>query len=160
MVGSFDTLFVGSQVDHVEVLSFDFRQMSPEVAELLHQPVGTRVRYIERVLSASGAPIAHVRNFVPLPIGDGLTRSDFKSRMLQEFLASRHDTRLVEVQDDIDATLADYNFSRLLMLPLGRPLLSLRRVFLGARRRPLNVTFLLIASDRYKMKLNLRQSAR
>ena len=156
LTGTFDTLFSTSQVDKIEVLEFDLRSASPDVAEALKIPVGSELRYIERVLIVGAARIAHVRNFIPLPLGRELDRRALEKSMLQEVLAETKGIELRQVDDEIEAMLADYYASDRLELQPGRPILSLKRVFVGEDGVPLNLTRLMIAGDRYKMNLVLQ----
>lgn len=156
--GSFDTLFSKRHVSRIDVLAFDVRPSNAAISAVLRVPAGTPVRYVERILVTPVGAVAHVRNFLPLTRARRLTRSDLETMMLQEALR-KHGTRLVRVEDEVEAALADTHEAGLLDLRPGRPLLSLRRVFFAARNEPVNLTLLLIASDRYKMTVTLRKAA-
>ncbi len=155
LTGSFDALFSRKHTSAVQILAFESRSSNADIAAALRVPVGSRVKYIERVLETASGPIAYVRNFLPLAVGRRLTRRDLTRMMLQEALR-KHGVRLARVQDEVEASLADARVARLLDIRAGRPVLSLRRVFLDATDTPLNLTLLLIASDRYTMTLTLR----
>jgi GntR family transcriptional regulator len=153
--GSFDALFSKRDISRIEVLALDVRSSNADVASALRLPAGSPVTYVERILVTAGGPIAYVRNFLPVAVGRRLARRELASMMVQEALR-RHGVRLTRVRDEVEATLADATTARLLDIRPGRPLLSLRRVFFAQRETPVNLTLLLIASDRYTMTLTLR----
>jgi GntR family transcriptional regulator len=152
---SFDALFSRRNISRIEILAFYIRSSNADVQATLQLSAGTSVRYVERILHARAGPVAYVRNFVPLPAGQALRRADLKANMLQEALRQRG-FELAEVRDEIEASISDSHTGTLLRVGAGRPLLSLRRVFLGPAATPLNLTLMVIASDRYKMVLTLR----
>src|SRR5437016_354821 len=70
-------------------------------------PAHTPVRYVERRIFGATGPVAFVRNFLPLPIGERLSRRDLRTTTLYELLTQRLGIKIAEVDDEVQAVLAD-----------------------------------------------------
>lgn len=154
LVGSFDVLFSTRRIRHIDILRFDLRPCPAGAARMLRMAADTEVRYVERVLSAPAGPVAHVRNYVPVAYGAELRRRDLRQTMLHQVLAERG-VKVVEIDDEIGTHVADSRIAALLGMRPGGPLLSVERLFLGRGGQPVNLTLLLIRTDRYRMTVRL-----
>lgn len=155
LFGAFDALFSTLRISRIEVLAFDVRPCPPDVAAALKLSAEEPVRFIERVLSTPQGPVAHVQNFVPLAAGGTLRRAELRTAMLNEVLR-RHGVKVAEIEDEVEACVADSRIAVLLGVRPGTPLLAVRRLFLAPAGEPVNLTALLIRSDRYRMTVRLR----
>ena len=155
LFGSLDALFSVRQISRVDLLAFEVRPCPPDIAAGLRLPAGTEVRYIERALSTRAGPLAQVRNFLPLAYGAKLREADLKTRMLHQVLR-RRGVRIKEVQDEVSALVADSQTATTLGIRSGSAVLFLRRIFLDATGRRVNLTAMLLRTDRYRMSVRLR----
>ncbi len=154
LIGSFDALFSTRQISHVDILAFDIRRCPPGAARALRTAVDTDVRYVERVLSAPAGPVAHVRNYLPLPYGATLRRNGLRRAMLHQILGE-HGIKVAQIHDEVGTYVADSRIASLLGVRPGGPLLAVERLFLARGEEPVNFTVLLIRSDRYRMSVRL-----
>ncbi|MBI2205072.1 MAG: GntR family transcriptional regulator [Candidatus Rokubacteria bacterium] len=151
VAGSFGALYSSRQIERVDILTFARRASSGEVSTALGLAPGSEVRYIERLFIAPRGPLAHVRSFLPPPIGDRLRRSELRTMMLHEALVRRHRVKISEARDEIEAALADSVAARLLDVELGRALVRVRRVLVGRGDKPIALSLMVIATHRYQL---------
>jgi GntR family transcriptional regulator len=154
--GSFESLFSSRNLKQIELRAFERRRGSAEVCEALHLPPDSAVYYLETRIVGDVGPIAHVRAFMPVPIGSRIRRRALRSRLLQEILLRTPGIKFAERRDEIEACLADGVAAQLLELGVGRPLLKLSRTLLAPGDEPIYVSTLLIASERFTVVLNER----
>ncbi len=155
LFGSFDTLLSTRQISRIEVLAFEVRPAPSEIERVLQLSADERARFVERILFSPQGPVAHVRNFLPLACGADLSRSELRRMMLNDALR-RHGVKFAEIQDEVEACVADSRIAAMLDVRPGTPLLSIQRLFLAPGGEPVNLTALLIRSDRYKVTVRLR----
>ena len=152
LAGSFGMLYSSKQIERADLLAFERRSSNVEVAAALRLPPGSEVRYIERLFIAPrGRPLAHVRNFLPLSVGERLRRREMETMMLHEALVTRHRVEVLEARDEIEAVLADSVAARLLDVELGRALVRVRRILVGPGGAALALSVMLIATHRYQL---------
>lgn len=81
---------------------------------------------IERVRMADGVPVSHEVNFYPVALAPDLGQQDL-SGSLYTLLAERYNLVIDAADQHISAEIADVHIARSLNLPLGAPMLALRR---------------------------------
>ncbi len=156
LVGRFNVVIAPKRSRRIAVDAFDERVANSDIAAALQLPSGARVRYIERrFLGATGAQ-AFVRNFLPAALGERLRRRVLARTTLYEILSRQLNVKIAEVRDEVSAILADTQIAPRLGVPVGRPLLSIRRLYLAPGDEPVNLTILITRSDRYKVAVRLR----
>jgi GntR family transcriptional regulator len=155
VVGRFNVVVTPDRVHRIVVDAFDVRLANAEVGTALALPVSTQVRYIERRFLGTAGPVAFVRNFLPLVIGERLRERHLRRRTLYEALTRTLRLRIVEVRDEVEAVLADPQLAPRLALPVGAPLLSIRRLYIGRDDEPVNFTVLITRTDRYRVSVQL-----
>jgi GntR family transcriptional regulator len=154
--GSFESLFSSRNLERIELRAFERRRGSAQICETLHLPPESDVYYLETRLVGDAGPIAHVRAFLPVPIGARLRRRALRTRLLQEILLRTPGIKFAERRDEIEACLADGVSAQLLGIDVGRPLLKLTRTLLAPGDEPIYVSTLLIASERFTVVLHER----
>jgi GntR family transcriptional regulator len=148
-IGSLDRV-AGRQVSNIKIFTFDVRPCDHETGSLLGLAPDEDVRYVERLISTADGPVAYVRNFVPLHIGAKIKRKELSATFLRDVLTKHHGVAFAEVQDDVEAYLAESRVATLLKIRSGSPLLRITRLFIGPDGRPVALTILLISS-KYRM---------
>jgi GntR family transcriptional regulator len=148
--GSLDRVGSKRPITHVQVIAFDIRPCHPEIAAALSLAPGEKVRYVERLLFTSDGPFAYVRNFLPLPLGAKLRRKELESTFLSRALTNRLSVKFSDVQDEVEACLAESRIATMLRVRAGSALLRITRLFVGANGERVDLTLLLIC-DKYRM---------
>jgi len=156
--GSFESLFSPGHIRRIDLLACERRPGNAEICSALHVPPGSVVHYVERRLIGPDGPIAHDRAFLPAAVGSRLRHSDLRRRLLHELLVARHGIKTAEVRHEIEARLADSVSAHLLATGVGRPLLLVRRTLLAPGDEPVYFSTILIATDRYTVRLRQRWS--
>jgi GntR family transcriptional regulator len=156
LVGTFNVVLSPRRFRKIEVDAFDVRACNAEIGAALHLAAQTPVRYIERLMFGALGPVAFVRNFLPLSIGQRVERRDLTTTTLYTTLMRKLGVKIAEVHDEVEAVLADPRVARRLGITVGTPLLSVRRIYFTAGDHPVNLTVLMTRTDRYKMSVRLR----
>jgi GntR family transcriptional regulator len=155
VVGGFNVVVSPREFRRIAVDAFDVRACNANIGAALRLPADTPVRYVERRIFGAAGPVAFVRNFLPLPIGERLSRRDLRTTTLYELLTRRLGIKIAEVDDEVQAVLADTRVAPRLEVRIGVALLSIRRTYLTARSKPVNLT-ILMTPDRYRTSVRLR----
>src|SRR2546423_9990887 len=123
----YDDLQEAGQVPSTRLLAHEIVPAPAEVAGSLQLSRGTRVLHFERLRLASEQPIALMRNFVPLSLEEVVTEAGLKSAGLYQLLR-QNGIHLRLASQTIGARNAQRREARLLKVPAGGPLLTMRRV--------------------------------
>lgn len=156
LVGGFNVVVSRPQFRRIEIDAFDVRAANAEIAAALHLPAATPIRYLERRFSGARGPVAFVRNFLPLSIGERLQQRDLSRMTLYEVMTKKLRVKVAEVHDEVEAVLADTQNAPRLGVAVGTPMLSIRRLYLAAGDEPVNFTILMTRNDRYKVSVRLQ----
>lgn len=156
VVGPFNVVLSPRRFRTIEVDAFDVRMCDADIGAALHLPSPAPVRYIERRLFGALGPVAFVRNFLPMSIGQRLQRRDLRAMTLYETLTRKLGVKITEVDDEVEGILADTRVAPRLGIPVGTATLSIRRVYFTAGDKPVNLTILMTRTDRYKISVQLQ----
>ena len=156
MVGAFNSVVSPHRFPAIEVDVFDVRMGDADIGAALYLPTPVPVRYIERRLFGALGPVAFVRNFLPMSIGERLQRRDLGTMTLYEALTRKLGVKITEVHDEVEAVLANTRFAPRLAVPVGTAMLLIRRIYFTAGDEPVNLTLLMTRTDRYKTSVQLQ----
>ncbi len=149
----FDDLIEAGQAPRTELLKFESRPASPDVAEALHLAEGTRVQYLERLRFAGDQPIALMRNYLPAEIR-GLTERGLAETGLYRLMrASGIQLRLAS--QTIGARVAQRAEARLLAISPGAALLTMRRIAYDDAGQAVEYGDHVYPAERYAFEMSL-----
>lgn len=128
------------EVPQVELLSFE-RQRLPddESAEALGLKPGEPVLAVENRLSLQGRPVVHDRLLLPAAMFKGLSEKRMRERpgTIYRLYQSEFGITVVRAVERARAVGADRSQARVLGLPLGTPVLQVRRTALTFGDKPI-----------------------
>jgi len=153
-IGSLDRVVSKQKISRIKVIAFEVRPCDPETAAVLSLQPDEKILYVERLMFTPDGPAAYVRNFLPLHIGEKLRRGELRTTLLVNALTRRVGIKIDEVQDEIEAYLAESRIATMLNIRPGSPVLRVRRVFVATGGERVNLTVLLIGS-KYRMSATL-----
>jgi len=130
-----------------------------EVASSLQLSKGTRVLHFERLRLASDQPIALMRNFVPLSLEEVVTEEGLKSAGLYQLLR-QNGIHLRLASQTIGARSAQRREARLLKVPAGAPLLTMRRISYDDAGQPVEYGSHVYPAERYSFEMSVVADSR
>jgi GntR family transcriptional regulator len=131
-----------------DVLAFEVRPASPEVATKLEIPPNKEVTFIERLRFAGNEPMAWDRSWLCNDLTSHLLASELSSGSLYELLSARYSLRITDGWERIRPVIPDEAERTLLRLPTGLAAFSIERKAL-VDQRPVEWRLSLIRGDRY-----------
>jgi DNA-binding GntR family transcriptional regulator len=143
-VAVLDRMATAVETDRISVLAFDIRRCEARVAQVLGLRNNAKVRYIERLMGAADAPVAYIRNYLPLPLGNELELTHMEGRFIREALPEILGVPIVGAFDEVEACLADSRVAELLRIGSGTPILRVTRLYLTRGRQPLFASVALV----------------
>jgi GntR family transcriptional regulator len=135
---------------------------SEDVAKALHVAPGTRVYRFERLRASFDdvpVPVSLVVNYLPLDVGENISRTDLMAEAMTNLLDSRPDTRLGWGQQFIHAALADAEIAKPLQVDVGSPILYIERTLYAPDGRPLDLARISYRGDKYSYSVRLDRVA-
>lgn len=106
----------------VEVVEAD-----PSIAHIFNVEAGTRFAKIFRVVCASGTPLGIIYNYIPYELVEGIEAYESRFVSLYRLLEDQFYITLEMAQDRLSAKNADAAEARLLQVPEGFALLTVKR---------------------------------
>lgn len=122
----------------VELVSFERVRLEEESAAALHLRPGEPAFAVENRLSLQGRPIVHDRLWLPAQVFRGLTEKRLRDRpsTLYHLYQTAFGITVARAHERLRAVGADRGCARVLGVPLGQPMLQVRRVALGLGGQP------------------------
>jgi GntR family transcriptional regulator len=150
----YDDLAEAGQTPTTRLLAFETVPAPAEVATSLQQSRGSRVLHFERLRLASGQPIALMRNFLPLALQEVVTEADLKTNGLYRLLR-QSGIHLRLASQTIGARSAQRREARLLKVPTGSPLLTMRRISYDDAGQPVEYGSHVYPAERYSFEMSV-----
>ncbi len=126
-----------------------------EESEALRVAPGAPVLHLARVRRMNQNPVAVDRSLVPTDILPDADERDFATGSLHDaFRAAGFPPVHAEVE--IEAAVADESNSRLLEVPVGFPVLTIRQAFFSSGGRIIERGYITYRADRYRYRARLR----
>lgn len=135
-------------------ISIELVPASPSVAQALDISAGTPVYHVQRVQCADGMPIAIIRNYLRANLLPGLENKIGHFTGLYNMLEQEYNVILLNAMENISAISADFIESQILRIPIGTPLLLVRRVSC-TEQGPFEYAFIKIIADKYEYSVYL-----
>ncbi len=136
----------------VQLISFKSERASRDQAGKLRLVVGDKIIQITNLLSLDGEPILVDVISIEAARFKGLTQQKFVGRpsSIYNLYQTGFDQTVVKASERLRATAATALQSELLRVPLGHPLLWIRRIALGFHDDPIEWRESFICTDRYE----------
>jgi DNA-binding GntR family transcriptional regulator len=153
----FDDLAAIGREPVTAVLTVATVQADEDIAEALEVAVGTDVVHLERTRSVGGQPLAILRNWLVGDVAAALTAEDLRARGLYALLRDRG-VRPHSAVQRLGAVAASPVDAVLLGLPVGAPLVTMRRVMQDDGGRVVELGDHRYDAAHYSVELNVIES--
>ena len=137
------------------ILNFEVTVAPHKIADWLKIPQEKPVIHINRLRIVNKIPVAINTSFVNLPAGISMSREDLERTVSLYTLFEMKRIPLLESDKTIEAISADEEQARLLVVPIGNPLLKVEGVVFTLNHQPLEYHVVISRSDMYKYSLHL-----
>lgn len=137
-----------------QVVSLETLTAPASVAQALSLPVGARVQKAVRVRSTGEGPLSLITTWVPLAVARAFTKRELTQKPIL-LLLEEAGVRVGRAEQTITAVLADAQVAGLLDVPVGAPLLAVKRQIFDTRERPVQWLHGLYRPDRYEYQMQL-----
>jgi DNA-binding GntR family transcriptional regulator len=139
------------------VLRAELLPANLDEAEELGIAPGTPLFHLERVRMLGGVPIAVDTTHIAGKLVPDITSWDFASDSFYQALAAS-DVEPHRAESTIQAREADARTAELLSLPEGKPVLVMRQLAVDVGERPLFVSLIVYAGERYRLRTSFARS--
>ncbi len=152
----FDDLAAGGRHPVTTVVTLERMPALVEAAEALAVPTGTEVVHIERLRATGPAamPLALLRNWLLVEVAGSITADELQARGLYALLRERG-VRPHSAVQRLGAVAADTTDAALLGLPVGAPLVTMRRVMQDDTGRAVELGDHRYDAAHYSVELNV-----
>lgn len=141
------------------VLRAETKPASLDEAEELSIAPGTPLFHLDRVRRLNEVPIALDMTRLPLSVAPDVTDANFAVDSLYERLAVSG-VEPLRADATIEAKAAEASVAKELHIDVGDPVLSIRQVVVDSDERPLFVSTVIYAGDRYRLRTSFARSRR
>jgi len=125
------------------------------LAEELHIGLGQLVFYVNRLRLANLEPMVIEHSFFPTELFPDLDRQDLESQSIYQLLETVYGVHLAQASQSYEPTVANEEESALLKIPVGAPLMLIRRTAFDERQRPVEYAKDLYRGDRSRFVTNV-----
>jgi GntR family transcriptional regulator len=140
------------EVPQVELLSFQRQRLDePDAAEALHLREGEAVLAVENRLTLQGRPVVHDRLVLPAALFRGLTEKRLAERpsTIYQLYQSEFAITVLRAAERARAIAADRAAARVLGVPVGAPVMQVRRTALTFGDKPVEYRVSVINTARH-----------
>ena len=122
----------------VELVAFERTRLDDDAAAALNLKPGEPALQIENRLRLQGRPVVHDRLVIPAALFRGLTEKRWRERpsTIYHLYQSEYGITVVRAHERLRAVGADRAAARVLGVPLGQPVLQVRRVAIALGGQP------------------------
>ncbi|MEY4652194.1 MAG: hypothetical protein RI884_775 [Pseudomonadota bacterium] len=138
----------------VDVMSLETLAAPESVAQALDVSVGDLVQKAVRVRSTREGPLSRITTWVPRSVARPFTRRELAKKPILMLLEEAGVT-VGRATQTLTAVLADAEVAHQLDVPIGGPLLAVRRVIYDDKERPVQWLHGLYRPDRYEYQMQL-----
>jgi len=135
-LGITEAVEAANRVLGVEIIRIADERASRPIAERLAIPIGSRTLWVERVIRANNAPVAHAVDVVPEAVTALAPKSRYEGGSVYRFLEAECGLRLAGGVAEVTAVSADRDLARLLGVAPRSALLRTDQVERDADDRP------------------------
>jgi len=127
---------------------------SEEVAGKMEIPVGTEIYEVHRLRTVDEAPLLWLEAYMPSELGEKVVKAAVEG-LYVPVLRRLHDPEISEKYQVIEAVSATAEQARLLDISVNDPILSVNRLFVDSKGKPIVFFKARFRSDRYFYTVNL-----
>jgi GntR family transcriptional regulator len=127
----------------------------PELTAVTGFPTFGRIYQLRQLRLLDGQPLAHHESFLPVDLGCAVVTHDLRRTTVLHVLKYGLGQQIWEDRHEIDATVADTELAGVLDVPLGAPLLVIRRLYVTPEGRCAVYFRTQFRSDRYYYSVQL-----
>lgn len=138
----------------VDVISLETLAAPDAVAQAVGIAPGDRVQKAVRVRSTREGPLSRMTTWVPLSVARPFTRRELGKKPIL-LLLEEAGVRVGRAEQTLTAVLADAESAQQLDVPIGGPLLAVRRLIYDDKDRPVQWLHGLYRPDRYEYQMQL-----
>lgn len=149
LTGTFEDILNVAKTTSAKVLKFEFVEPPSNILTVLKLKKDDRVLRIDRIRFVEGTPFLYSTNYLPEDIGRLLTIKDVEDFVLTELFVKKCKQVLKKQTQEFGATVADDRMAKLLKIPVGFPLLQIKRVTLSSEDILINYFISNFRSDIY-----------
>lgn len=135
-------------------VSVELVPANASVASALDIPTGTPVYMVQRVQCADGMPIAMIKNYLRTNDLPDLPSKIGTSPGLYRMLEREYRIILLHAMENISAVSADFIEAQILHIPIGSPLLLVRRIS-HTEHGPFEYALIKLVADKYEYSIYL-----
>lgn len=153
-----DVVPEGLMSQKVDVLGIDIVKSSGLVAEALEMAEQQDVSRVMRTRTDNNVIISYIKNFLPLDIGERITREDLVANPMLHVLKNKLNLSLKRGIQYVVAVNADYEIASALSISISSPVLYLETIIYDANDRPVDFVQTFYRSDhfRYTLKIDMK----
>jgi GntR family transcriptional regulator len=137
------------------LMEFGVEKAIGTVAASLKIPEGQKVWFVERLRTVDGEPIGHSLSYLNLPEGIDLKEEELSKELSLWSLLEEKDLNIKEVEDTVQAIVANSRQAKLLHVQYGAPLLLIEGVAYGADDMPIEYSRVVNRADRFKYSIRV-----
>lgn len=149
LTGTFEDILNVAKTTSAKVLRFEFVEPPSIISDKLNLTKNERVLRIDRVRFVESTPFLYSINYLPEDIGKYLTIKDVEESVLTELFTDKCKQVLKKQTQEFGATVADDKTAKILQIPVGFPLLQIKRLTLSGDNIPINLFVSNFRSDIY-----------
>ncbi len=138
----------------VSVMGLETLAAPESVAQALDVPPGDLVQKAVRVRSTREGPLSRITTWVPLSVARPFTRRELSKKPIL-LLLEEDGVKVGRAEQTLTAVLADAESAHQLDVPIGGPLLAVRRLIYDDKDRPVQWLHGLYRPDRYEYQMQL-----
>ncbi len=138
----------------VSVMALETLAAPESVAQALGVPAGDLVQKAVRVRSTREGPLSRITTWVPLSVARPFTRRELSKKPIL-LLLEEDGVKVGRAEQTLTAVLADAESAHQLDVPIGGPLLAVRRLIYDDKDRPVQWLHGLYRPDRYEYQMQL-----
>ncbi|MBI4805474.1 MAG: GntR family transcriptional regulator [Desulfovibrio sp.] len=141
-----------------QILSARVEKASKEVEVFLKLEKGDKVFRLERIRVLEGVAVINERIYMPCACFPGIESygANTLPNTLYDFFQKKFQITIVQIFEDLKAVAADATDSKRLEVPVGYPLLSIRRIALDLEDRPVELRLSRCNTSEHSYHIQLR----
>jgi GntR family transcriptional regulator len=153
-----DVVPEGLMLQKVDVLGMDIVKSSGLVAEALEMAEQQDVSRVMRTRTDNDVIISYIKNFLPVEIGEKITRADLAAKPMLHVLKNKLKLSLKKGIQYVVAVSADYEIASALSISISSPVLYLETIIYDVNDRPVDFVQTFYRSDhfRYTLKIDMK----
>lgn len=139
----------------VAVLGIETVKSSSLVAEALEVAEQEDVTQVMRTRKDNNVIISYIKNYLPLDIGEKITKTDLLNKPMLHVLKKKVKLSLKEGIQYVVAVSADYEIASALSISISSPVLYLETIISDVNDRPVDFVQTFYRSDHFKYTLKI-----